>query len=55
MPRYRLGFLLQQSNREWYQLMAQKIREAAGQRRDEQVEPVIEFVDRLDPEKSPRD
>ena len=54
MPRYRLGFLLQQSHREWYQLMAQKIREAAAQRRDDHVEPVIEFADRLDPEKSPR-
>ena len=50
MPRYRLGFLLQQSHREWYQLMAKKIREAAGQRRDEEIEPVIEFADRLDPE-----
>ena len=50
MPRYRLGFLLQQSHREWYQLMAQKIREAAAQRRDDHVEPVIEFADRLDPE-----
>lgn len=48
--RYRLGFLLQQSHREWYQLIAQKIREAANQIRDEEIEPVIEFVDRLDPE-----
>ena len=30
--------------------MAQKIREAAHQRRDEEIEPVIEFADRLDPE-----
>ena len=50
IPRYRLGFLLQQSHREWYQLMAKKIREAARQRRDEEIEPVIEFADRLDPE-----
>ena len=50
MPRYRFAFLLQQSHREWYQLIAQKIREAARQRRDEEIEPVIEFVDRLDPE-----
>jgi len=48
--RYRLGFLLQQSHREWYQLIAEKIREAARERRDDEVEPVIEFVDRLDPE-----
>jgi LacI family transcriptional regulator len=50
MPHYRLAFLLQQSHRELYQLIAQKIREAARQRRDEEVEPVIEFVDRLEPE-----
>jgi LacI family transcriptional regulator len=50
MPRYRLGFLLQQSHRELYQLIAQKIREAARLRRDEEIEPVIEFADRLDPE-----
>jgi LacI family transcriptional regulator len=50
MTRYRLGFLLQQSHREWYQLMAQKIREAASLRRDDCVEPVIEFADQLDPE-----
>ena len=50
MPHYRLAFLLQQSHRDLYQLFAQKIREAARQRRDEEVEPVIEFVDRLEPE-----
>lgn len=50
MPHYRLAFLLQQSHRELYQLFAQKIREAARQRRDEAIEPVIEFADRLDPE-----
>lgn len=50
MPHYRFGFLLQQSSRELYQLFAQRIREAAGRRRDEQVEPVIEFVDRLEPD-----
>src|SRR5687768_16231439 len=50
MPHYRLAFLLQQSHRELYQLMAQKIREAAGQTRNAEVEPVIEFADRLDPE-----
>jgi len=49
-PRYRLGFLLQQSHREWYRLIAEKIREAARRRRDEEVEPIIEFADRLDPE-----
>ena len=50
IPKYRLGFLLQQSHRELYQLMAKKIGEAALQRRDEEIEPVIEFADRLDPE-----
>jgi LacI family transcriptional regulator len=50
LPHYRLAFLLQQSHRDLYQLIAQKIREAASQRRDEEVEPVIEFVDRLVPE-----
>jgi len=49
VPKYRLGFLLQQSHRELYQLMAKKIGEAAHQRRDEEIEPVIEFADRLDP------
>lgn len=50
MPHYRLAFLLQQSHRDLYQMIAQKIREAALQRPDEEVEPVIEFVDRLEPE-----
>lgn len=50
MPRYRLAFLLQQSHRDLYQMIAEKIREAARQRRDDEVEPVIEFVDRLNPE-----
>jgi LacI family transcriptional regulator len=50
MPRYRLGFLLQQSTRELYQLFAQKIREAAVRRRSEHVDAVIEFVDNLAPE-----
>ena len=50
MPHYRLAFLLQQSHRPLYQLIATKIREAAKQRRDEVIEPIIEFVDRLEPE-----
>ena len=50
IPHYRLAFLLQQSTRELYQLFAKKIKEAAGQRRDEEIEPVIEFVDKLEPE-----
>ncbi len=50
LPRYRLGFLLQQSTRDLYRLIAEKIKEAAAQRRDERVDAVIEFVDRLVPD-----
>ena len=50
MPRYRFGFLLQQSSRELYQLFARKIREAASERRNEEITPVIEFADELEPE-----
>ena len=50
MPHYRLAFLLQQSHRDLYQLFATKIREAARQRRNDEVEPVVEFVDNLEPE-----
>ncbi|MBP6768831.1 MAG: LacI family DNA-binding transcriptional regulator [Reyranella sp.] len=49
-PRYTLGFLLQQSTRELYQLFAQKIRDAAVSKVDAEITPVIEFVDRLEPE-----
>src|SRR5688500_13220595 len=49
-PHYRLAFLLQQSNRDLYRLIAEKIREAVSQRREEHIEPVIEFVDLLEPE-----
>lgn len=48
-PRYRLGFLLQQSTRDLYQLFAQRIREAAAQRNDTEIEAKIEFVDKLEP------
>lgn len=48
-PRYRLGFLLQQSTRELYRMFGERIVEAARRRRDERVEPVVEFVDRLEP------
>lgn len=50
MPHHRLGFLLQQSSRDLYQLVARKIREAAAGWRDAQIEAVVEFVDRLEPE-----
>jgi len=48
-PRYRLGFLLQQSTRELYQLFAQKIREATALRSDAEIEANVEFVDNLEP------
>lgn len=50
MPHFRLGFLLQQSSREVYRHIAQKIEEAAERRRDEVIDTVIEFVDDLAPD-----
>ncbi|WP_324563323.1 LacI family DNA-binding transcriptional regulator [Amaricoccus sp.] len=50
MPSYRLGFLLQQSTRELYQLIGQKIREAAAGWRDARIDAAVEFVDHLEPE-----
>ncbi|TNC46480.1 LacI family transcriptional regulator [Rubellimicrobium rubrum] len=50
LPRHRFAFLLQQSSRALYQLFAQRIREAAAQRRDRVIEPMIEFADDLAPE-----
>lgn len=50
LPRYRLGFLLQQSTRAVYRLIADRIEDACRQRRDERIDPVIEFVDQLVPE-----
>lgn len=49
-PNYRLGFLLQQSSRELYQLFGRKIVEACRGRRDEVVDPLVDFVDILAPE-----
>lgn len=49
-PQYRFGFLLQQSNREIYQLFGRKISTACHERRDDIVEPVIEFEDVITPE-----
>ncbi|MFD1798138.1 substrate-binding domain-containing protein [Paracoccus aurantiacus] len=48
-PQYRFGFLLQQSTRELYRMFGDQIVEATTRRRDERVEPVVDFVDRLDP------
>ena len=51
IPRYRLGFLLQQSHREWYQLIAQKITgSGAASGATRRSSRSIEFADRLDPE-----
>lgn len=49
LPRYRLGFLLQQSTRELYRMFGDEIIAAARRRRDAKVEPVVDFIDRLDP------
>lgn len=50
VAQYRFGFLLQQSKRELYQLMGQKISAAANIRQDVNIETVIDFVDNLEPE-----
>lgn len=49
LPRYRLGFLLQQSSRDWYQQLAAEIRKAAAARRDLRLELSIDFADNLEP------
>lgn len=49
LPRYKLGFLLQQSTRELYRLFGEKIIEAAERRHNERIEPLVDFIDRLDP------
>ena len=49
-PTFRLGFLLQQSKRELYQLFGREIVAACRRRRDEVVDPLVDFVDLLTPE-----
>jgi len=49
-PHYKLGFLLQQSSRELYQLFGRKITEACRARPLDVVDPLIDFVDLLTPE-----
>ncbi|MER9051340.1 LacI family DNA-binding transcriptional regulator [Mesorhizobium sp. M0923] len=49
-PHYRLGFLLQQSTRDLYQLFGKKIIAACRERRDEVIDPIVDFVDLLTPE-----
>lgn len=50
VPNYRLGFLLQQSGRDLYQLLGKHIASACQARRDELVHPEIRFIDELTPE-----
>lgn len=50
VPNYRLGFLLQQSDRDLYQLIGKKISNACRNRADEMVHDIIEFADDLAPE-----
>lgn len=47
VPNYRLGFLLQQSDRDLYQLIAKKISHACRNRPNEMVHDVIDFADDL--------
>lgn len=49
LPKYRFGFLLQQSTRDLYRLLGDKIREAASKRNEEQIECLVDFVDMLEP------
>ncbi len=49
-PNYRLGFLLQQSTRDLYQLFGKRIVAACRGRRDEVVDPLVDFVDLLTPD-----
>lgn len=49
-PSYRLGFLLQQSTRDLYQLFGRTIREVSYARPLDVVEPLVDYVDLLTPE-----
>lgn len=50
IPEYRLGFLLQQSSRDLYQVIAENIEIASEKQRDATIKPVLEFVDDLSPD-----
>ncbi|MBI4924161.1 MAG: LacI family DNA-binding transcriptional regulator [Devosia nanyangense] len=50
LPHYRLGFLLQQSHRQWYRMIEEALGAAARRRRDMIIEPSILFEDDLAPE-----
>ena len=50
VPHHRLGFLLQQSSRELYQIFGREIAAACHRRTDRTIEPIVEFIDELMPE-----
>lgn len=50
IPTYKMGFLLQQSNRPLYQLFKDHIKRACNRRTDEVIDPTVDFVDVLTPE-----
>ncbi|WP_026621719.1 LacI family transcriptional regulator [Ensifer sp. WSM1721] len=50
LPRYKLGFLLQQSHRQLYRMFGDSIVAAAARRKDAVVEPTVHFEDDLTPE-----
>lgn len=50
IPHRRFGFLLQQSSRELYQVIAREMASACLRRTDRLIEPVVEFVDDLTPD-----
>ena len=49
-PRYRLGFLLLQPHRQFYQILGKAIRAAAAEVRDAEIEVQIEYLDDLSPQ-----
>ncbi|MBT9386815.1 LacI family DNA-binding transcriptional regulator [Pseudooceanicola sp. CBS1P-1] len=49
-PTYKLGFLLQQSSRELYQLFGRHVIAACRRRQKETIHPLVDFVDLLTPE-----
>ncbi|NVO27227.1 LacI family DNA-binding transcriptional regulator [Donghicola sp. C2-DW-16] len=49
LPKFKFGFLLQQSSRDLYRLFGEKIREAAAARYAEHIDCLIDFVDLLEP------
>jgi len=50
LPHYRLGFLLQQSHRQWYRMIEDALGAAARRRLDMIIDPIILFEDDLAPE-----